>query len=567
MNAIIRRVTQLLRKRKRVQHVHLHETYIDKSIPDKEFSVQDGEGHLHRSIAVNQLYWLGGVFALCIALILARTGYLQIATGSQYTRISENNSFDRMAVLPIRGGIYDRNGTAIAWNAGEDGDTMPERAYPGEGFSSLLGFVRYPKQDMSGEYYRQETEGSGGLEQKYNAMLAGKSGSIMLEKNANNEIISRLYIEEPTNGSDVTISVDANIQKLLYTTLKTVAEDREFQGGSGVMLNAQSGEIIALASYPDFDSNILASQTEKTPTGYLEQLEQENNGVFVHRAISGLYSPGSTVKPFFAAAALEEKIIAPTDIITSRGFITVQNPYNADIIYTYKDWKEHGDLTIYDAIAQSSNVYFYYVGGGYGHIDKGLGIDRLNFYAKMFGFGRPTNIGIFHEPEGLVPNPKWKKELYNEEWTIGDTYNTVIGQYAFQATPLQLARATAAIANGGIYLDPHVQKGEQSKKVQLAISKESLSMVKEGMRKTVTEGTAKALNTDAYTLAVKTGTAQIGGGNMLNSLLVGFFPYEKPKYAFVIVMERSEQEGGAITAAKMFFDAVAKQHPQYTRGD
>ena len=509
------------------------------------------------------MYWLGGVFVLFMTLILARTGYLQVVIGSEYTRISEDNSFDHMAVLPIRGGIYDRNGTAIAWNTGKSGDTMPERTYPGEGFSSLLGFIRYPKQDMSGKYYRQETEGSGGLEQKYDFLLAGGSGSIILEKNASGDIISELYAERPKNGEDVAVSIDANIQKLLYTTLKKVAEDREFQGGSGVILNVQSGEVIALVSYPDFDSNILVSKTEKIPDDYLEQ---QDGGIFVHRAVSGLYSPGSAVKPFFAAAALEEEIVTPSDIITSKGSITVQNPYDTDIVYTYKDWKVHGDLTIYDAIAQSSNVYFYYVGGGYGHIDKGLGIDRLNFYAKMFGLGRQTNIGIFHEPNGLVPNPKWKKERYDEGWAIGDTYNTVIGQYAFQATPLQLARATAAIANGGMFIEPHLQNKKQSKKVKLAISEESLNVVQAGMRKTVTEGTAKALHTNAYTLAAKTGTAQVGASGMLNSLLVGFFPYEKPRYAFVIVMERSEQEGGAITAAKIFFDTIAKQYPQYIYG-
>ncbi len=564
MNNALKRMGRLLKKRKGIQHAHLHETYIDKSIPDKEFSVQDGEGHLHRSIASNQLYWLGGVFTLLMLLILARTGYLQVIIGNQYTRISENNSFDRIAVLPIRGNIYDRNGTAIAWNTGKSGDTLPERTYPGEGFSSLLGFVRYPKQDTSGKYYRQETKGSGGLEQKYDFLLAGGSGSIILEKNANGDIISKLYIEEPTNGEDVVVSIDADIQKLLYTTLKKVAEDREFQSGSSVMLNVQSGEIIALVSYPDFDNNILVSQTEKIPTNYLEQ---QDEGIFVHRAVSGLYSPGSTVKPFFAAAALEEEIVTPNDIITSKGFITVQNPYNTDIVYTHKDWKAHGDLTIYDAIAQSSNVYFYYVGGGYGHIDEGLGIDRLNFYAKMFGFGRSTNIGIFHEPDGLVPNPKWKKERYDEGWTIGDTYNTVIGQYAFQTTPLQLVRATAAIANGGIFLEPHLQNGKQSKKVRLAISEESLKMIRAGMRKTVIEGTAKALHTNTYTLAAKTGTAQIGTSDILNSLLVGFFPYEKPKYAFAIVMERSEQESGAIATAKMFFNAIAEQYPQYIHGE
>ena len=564
MNSFVSRIFRMFKKRRELRHVHLHKTYIDKVISGAEFSVRDGEGHIRRSIAIHQLYWIGVVFALLVLVMLIRTGYLQVATGGEYTRISKNNSFDRIVVLPIRGSIYDRHGTPIAWNAGETGDAVPERKYPGPGFSSLLGFIRYPKRDASGGYYRQETEGSGGLEQKYDHLLAGGSGSIVLERDATGTGISELYIEEPTDGDDVVVSLDAGLQKLLYTTLEQVAEEREFQAGSGVVLDVQSGEVIALVSYPDFDNALLVSQTEKIPADYLQQ---QDEGVFVHRAVSGLYSPGSTIKPFFAAAALEEEIIAPNDIITSEGFITVQNPYDLDSTYTYKDWQVHGDLTIYDAIAQSSNVYFYYVGGGYGHIDEGLGIDRLNFYAEMFGFGRPTKVGVFHEPEGLLPNPKWKKERYDEGWTIGDTYNTVIGQYSFQVTPLQLVRAMAAIANGGLFLEPHLYTGKQSKKVRLAISEESLAIVRAGMRKTVTEGTAKILHTDTYTLAAKTGTAQVGITGLLDSLLIGFFPYEKPRYAFVIVMERSEQEAGALTVAKRFFNTLAQQHPHYLNLD
>ena len=560
MNIILNRIKKLFRKKQQVRNVHLHKTYIDKTVSDEEFSVRDGEGHLHRSIATNQLYWLGSVFALLIMVMFIRTGYLQVVSGDQYEHISENNSFDRVAVLPIRGTIYDRNGKPIAWNAGEADNAIPERRYPGEGFSSLLGFIRYPKQDESGEYYRQETEGSGGLEQKYDFLLAGGSGSIVLEKNARGEVVSELYLEKPTDGDDVTISLDGDLQQALYDSVKQVAEEREFQSGSGVVLDVRSGEIIALTSYPDFDNNVLVSRTEKMPKDYLQQ---QGEGVFVNRAISGLYSPGSAIKPFFAAAALEEGIITPSDIITSKGFITVQNPYNPDIVYTYKDWKAHGDLTMYDAIAYSSNVYFYYVGGGYGHITEGLGIDRLNFFSEIFGFGRPTEIGVFHEPEGMVPNPKWKKERYGEGWTIGDTYNTVIGQYAFQVTPLQLARGLAAIANGGILLEPHLSKDGQSKKIRLAMSEESLAIVRAGMRKTVTEGTAKMLNTQRYTLAAKTGTAQVGNEGILNSLLTGFFPYEKPEYAFVIVMERSEQESGAMVVAKLFFDKIIEKHPHY----
>lgn len=555
-------ITRRLKKRKKVNRyrsAHLHKTYIDKAIADEEFSVRDGEGHLRKSIEISQLRWLGLVFVVLIILLIYRIGYLQIVKGEQYIYISENNTFDHVAVLPIRGTIYDRNEKPIAWNTKDMNDEMPERTYHGEGLSSLLGFTRYPQKDKDGNYYRQETKGEGGLEQKYNFLLAGGSGSIVLEKDAVGNIVSELYIEKPTDGDDVVVSMDIDIQRTLYEALKKTAEEMSFQSGSGVILNAINGEIIALVSYPDFDNNALVDQSKKISEQYLRE---QDEGIFVNKAISGLYGPGSTVKPFFAIAALEEEIVSPYSIITSKGSISIQNPYYPDIVYVYKDWRAHGDLTIYDAIAWSSNVYFYHIGGGYAHVN-GLGIDRLNFYAEMFGFGRPTEIEIFHEPPGLVPSPEWKKNRYGEKWNIGDTYNTVIGQYAFQATPLQLARATAAIANGGIMLEPHFEKGIIPKKVKLAISDTNLKIVQEGMRKTVTHGTAKTLNISQYDVAAKTGTAQIGRGDIVNSLLTGFFPYKEPKYVFVIVMERGIQEGAAITAGQRFFAELAVIAPKY----
>ena len=551
------------KKAGRHHNVHLHKTYIDKAIADEEFSVRDGEGHLRKSVAVNQLYWLCLVFVVCITVLVYRVGYLQIIKGDHYIYISENNTFDRMAVLPIRGTIYDRDDEPIAWNIGNTNNEVPERAYPGEGLSSLLGYIRYPGKDRYGDYYRRQTKGEGGLEQKYDSLLAGVSGSIVLEKDAVGNTMSELYLEKPKDGNDVTVSVDADVQRALYGAIEEVAKEQSFQGGSGVVLNVTNGEVIALVSYPDFDNNLWVSQSEKVSQKYLQEQEQENEGVFINRAISGLYSPGSTIKPFFAVAALEEEIISPYDIITSNGSISVQNPYYPDIVYIYKDWRAHGDLTIYDAIAWSSNVYFYHIGGGYGHINEGLGIDRLNFYAEMFGFGRPTEIGGFHEPFGLVPDPTWKKNWYGEKWNIGDTYNTVIGQYAFQTTPLQLTRATAAIANGGIMLEPHLEKGVIPKKIKLAISDKNLTIVRKGMRQTVTAGTAKALNTGQYSVAAKTGTAQIGRKDVVNSLLTGFFPYKRPKYAFVIIMERGSKNSGAITTGRKFFDKLVSVAPEY----
>ena len=557
---ILKRPLRLKRRKRRLKiEANLHETYMDKTIAGDEFSVHHGEGRLRHSIKSSHLQWVGALFCLFLLLVMVRVGYLQIAEGENYTYMSENNVLDRIAILPTRGSIFDRNGEKLAWNtASEEGEVLL-RAYTGEGFSSLLGFIRYPQKDKYGKYYRYETEGEGGVEELYDATLAGVRGSLVFEKNARGDTTSKLHIEDPRDGEDITLAIDAKVQKIFYESLKKITEERSFKGGAAVLLDVETGEIIALVSYPDFDNNVLTNHTQEQREEYLKEREE---GSFFNRAISGLYSPGSTVKPFFAAAALEEGIIHPEDKIESTRQITVQNPYDPDITYAYKDWKAHGLVNIYDALAVSSNIYFYYVGGGYGHIQESLGIDRLSFYGNIFGFGRQTEIGVFTEPKGLIPNPEWKKNRYDEEWRVGDTYNTVIGQYSFQVTPLQMARAVAAIANGGFIVEPHLEKGKVAKKTRLAITEENLEIVRKGMRKAVTEGTATHLNTKRYTFAAKTGTAQIGKGGMVNSLLTGFFPYQEPKYAFVIIMERGEQHG-AVTTARTTFDRMAEEVPEY----
>ena len=527
---------------------------MDRAAIEAGISVQEGEGRLRSSIDLSQvlLLWL---LTIIVALgILFRVGFLQVVQGSEYAFVSENNTFAEVTVSPIRGDILDRNGKKLAWNDGSDSSSIPIRKYIGEGFSTLLGFIRYPKEDSQGVLYRVKTEGEGGVEAIYNEKLAGRVGSLVLERDAHGEVVSNLFKDIPSDGETVTLTIDADLQELLFTTIKEVAKDYGSVAGAAVLLDIWNGEILSLVSYPEFDNAILTNKPSDIQSTYLQQ---QDEGVFVHRAISGLYSPGSTIKPFFAVAALEESIISPNDIISSTGSITVQNPYDPEILYVYKDWKVHGALTISEAIAWSSNVFFYYIGGGYGNTYEGLGIDRLKVYANLFGLGVPTNLTVFHEPKGLIPDPAWKEERYAEEWRIGDTYNTVIGQYAFQVTPLQLARATAAIANNGMVVEPRLSLDELPKMTKLFVSEHHLETVSAGMRKTVTEGTAKILNQKGYSLAVKTGTAQTGRENKsANSLLIGFFPYTAPQYAFSIVVERGE-EGAAIAVAKRFFDTLA----------
>ena len=540
------------KKRKIRKDIEVHETWSD-TMAEKGFSISHGEGKLTKSIDTWSLVVLGVVYLVGIIIFASRAGYLQIAMGEDFKYIGDTNTFDKKIVFAPRGSILDRNGEPLAWSTNEN-DTFI-REYKKEGFGSLLGQIHYPAKDTKGEYYRTRTEGVSGLESFFDSNLSERNGSIVLEKDALDSVISELFLEKPIPGDDVRISIDAGMQGDLYNAIRDVATERDFKGGAGAMMDVETGEILALASYPDFDANILTNGTPKQK----ETLLFSRESGFIHRAVSGLYTPGSTVKPFFAVAALEEEVVKPEKVITSTGSIKVESPYDPDVVYTFKDWKALGPLNLPEALAWSSNVYFYHIGGGFADVD-GLGIDKLHFYARLFGFEKPTSLGFLHEPEGLVPNPGWKEDFFDEDWRVGDTYNTVIGQYNFQVTPLQLLRATNTIASGGLVVEPHLNPEQSVSRKRKIVSSSAIDIAQDGMKKAVEIGTSTLLQNIPLDLAVKTGTAQIGNEGLINSLLVGFFPYNEPKYSFVIIMERGEQDA-AIAASINFFNLLLERYP------
>ncbi len=543
------------RKIKRLRNIH---EALPDALAQDNFTLRHGEGRITSSINKYSLFFLFFLFFVGMLLLLSRVAYLQIVEGKTYNYISENNTFAEEIVFAKRGTIYDRYGEKLAWDVFNETELWQTRQYVGEGFSSLLGFVNYPMKDDTGNYFRTTSNGVSNLEEFYNSTLRGINGRLVLEKNAIGDIIARRFVDQTINGSDISITVDATVQKALYTSLQNVAKERGYEGATGALMNIRNGELIALVSYPDYNSNILANGSDDERKKYLES----DDAIFTHRAVSGLYTPGSTVKPFFAVAAIEENIVPPTKTLVSNGAITLVNLYDPDIIYTFKDWRAHGKIDLYDAIAWSSNVYFYHIGGGYAAIE-GLGIDRIKKYAELFRLHLPTQLQFTTEPEGIIPHPAWKQEAFEDEWRVGDTYNTVIGQYGFQVTPLQLLRGFGVIANDGVFIEPHLTVNEKNvERYRTILSQKSIDVAKKGMRLAVTEGTAKPLNTFDVQFAAKTGTAQIDTKGLTNSLIAGFFPYEKPKYAFVIIMERGKQNA-ANSAATTFFNTLLEVAPKY----
>lgn len=352
--------------------------------------------------------------------------------------------------------------------------------------------------------------------------------------------------EERNLKADLKLSLDSELQSEVQATLEKIARSAKYIGGSGVIMDIHSGELLAMASYP-----------ELTETG-----ETATNSV-----TNGLFIPGSVMKPFIALGALNEGIIDPEKKILSTG--SIQVPINQNGTFaTFKDWKPHGYVNMKEAIGVSSNVYFYTIGGGFKD-QQGLGIERIERYLHMFGFGSTTGIDFLTEERGTVPSKQWKLDNFNNQaWYIGDTYFASIGQIGYLVTPLQLVRATAALANGGVLVTPTIlHTGDASStKNKLAIPQDYFTIINEGMEYAVIHGTASGLYMDGFSVAAKTGTSEIDSEKkFIHSLILGYFPKDDPRYAFVFVLERGPwgEEVGAVAVAHDVLLWIKNHRPEY----
>lgn len=530
--------------------------------------VNQFEGRIEKPISLSSILTLSSVFLLLAFILLGKAWFLQIQEGEKYKSLSENNSFDETVIYASRGAIFDREGVKLAWNTiNPDQPDFSTRVYTTEaGFGHILGYVKYPSKDKQGNYYQKNFQGVSGIEKYFNAELQGSHGLKIIQSNALGVIESESVIRPALDGENLTLSVDAKVQNKLYESIENLAERVGFNGGAGVIMDIYTGEIIAMTSYPEYKSAVMvAGSDQKTIEGYLTDKRKP----LFNRVLSGLYTPGSIVKPYVALAALEEKIISPDKQILSTGSISIQNPYDITRKTTFMDWKAHGLVDMRKAIAVSSNVYFYEVGGGFGD-QAGLGIEKLNRYFSMFGLGKGTESGFFTSPKGTIPSPLWKDKVFpGDPWRIGDTYFTSIGQYGFQVTPFQMIRAVATIANGGTYVTPSIFKFSTSTPItieNIPVDPDNFKIIREGMRDGVLVGSAKGLNVPYIQAAAKTGTAELGVSKaFVNSWVTGFFPYKNPRYAFVVLMERGPRANiyGATFVMRELFDWMHTSYPKY----
>ncbi len=552
--------------RRRYQDINPEDIFLDSAnLPG--FEEHALEGRIEKPVGHMTFLLFKSAVGIILVLLVVKLGFLSVVHGSEYARISENNRLEETVIFANRGAILDRNGVELATNKVKDDPAgFAGRQYADiAGLAHVVGYLKYPQKDKAGFYYEKDYKPKDGVELVYNDALKGKNGLKLKETDVTGAVTSESVVEPPQDGTTLTLSVDARLTEELHHAIAELANASRFVGGAGVIMDVETGEVLALTSFPEYNQNAMTDGVDQKT---FSSLLNSPGKPFLDRVVGGLYTPGSIVKPILALGALNEKLISPNKEIFSSGSITVPNPYDPSKPSVFKDWKAHGYTAMKEAIAVSSDTYFYSIGGGYGD-QKGLGIGNIDKYLRMFGLTEKTGVEILGELSGTIPTPEWKAEKFNGDiWRLGDTYITSIGQYGTQVTPLNAVRFIAAIANGGKLLKPSLLRGGNPEPVikTLQFAPADWEIVRAGMREGVSYGTSAGLNVPYVSAAAKTGTAEIGSGkSYVHSWTVGFFPYEHPRYAWAVIMEKgpSTNTFGATGVMRKVFDWMSQNAPQY----
>ena len=578
-----------------------------------------------------QKFKIAGYFLLiALSILLARLGYLQIVKGAEYRQKSENNSVRFRNLKPLRGLIMDRNGVVLVDNMpsfdviyipnkkkgnelsieklknlyrnksleflydqsisknakpyspikleknvsmekvalietnaldlpGIYVDVSPIRLYrDGEMLAPVIGYTgEISKEDLEkseGRYAYGDVLGKHGVEKKFDSYLRGRRGAELVEVNVYGKEIKNLGRIDPVSGYNIILNIDADLQK-------ATGEALVGRSGAAVVLDVRDGSVLAMFSAPSFDPNLFNGgisyeQWEKLQNNPLSPLS--------NKAISGQYPPGSTYKLIVAAAALEEGVITPETKIFCNGSFTLGNR-------TYRCWKKggHGFVNLHQAIVESCDVYFYTVG-------KMLGVDKIAEYAKRFGLGGVAGIDLPNEKGGLVPTKEWKLKRKKSPWQMGETISVSIGQGFNLVTPLQLANAFSAFANGGTLWKPRLVKYIEStdgkiykeflpeKEGELNLNPKTIEILNSALWGVVNEpgGTGKNAKLSGIDVCGKTGTSQVLGlpQNEIarrakrlaafqkdHALFVCYAPLKNPEIAVAVILENAGG-GGAVAA-------------------
>jgi len=488
----------------------------------------------------------------------------------------------------------------------------PVRHYPsGEYTAHLIGYMG-PLPNLTWldrGYQRDDRVGWAGLEYFSEAELAGVKGERRIEVDWTGREVRQVGLaREPVPGQNLYLTIDLDLQIQVHEILtrlmdlRRVTRDsfdgelKETEHGVVIVLNPNTGEVLAMVNIPTFDNNRFATEV---PVDYYLGLARNDYRPLVNNAISGEYPPGSTFKLVTAAAALQEGIVSPFRYLFDPGTITIANqfaPNDPGRAQTFYCWlrEGHGLMNMFSGMANSCNVYFYKLAGGFNQDNEfvtGLGIDVLARYANEFGFGRRQGIESFLESPGNMPTQAWKRRVHNEPWSTGDDYNAGVGQGFVTSTPMQQAQMAAVIASGGFLYRPtfihHITDGDGNMVRDFApevlnsisVAPEFIDVVAEGMRLVNQEGGtgASLLNFDwldefGVTSAGKTGTAEFcdqiairrgwcrpddlqGTIRPTHSWFVGYAPFEEPEIAVVAFLYNGGE--GSLWAAPITREVMA----------
>lgn len=402
----------------------------------------------------------------------------------------------------------------------------PERLYPfGDLFAHVVGYVgQITPQELQVLFNQGYTAtsrlGKGGVEQHYDARLRGSDGRRTFTVDASGRRVADTEsMLPPVPGHDLVLTLDRDVQELAAQALGE-------RNGSVVVLRPSSGEILALYSYPGFNANDFATRRGST---VFQQLTRDGASPFLNRTIQAVAAPASTFKVVMTAAILGEGLVDPMEEVECRGNFSFGNR-------EFTDWLStgHGRINMYEALAQSCNVYFWTIGSEYADVDT------IISYSAQLGLGSATGVDLPGELVGLIPSPAWKEARLGERWRGGDTVNMSIGEGYLQVTPLQLANMVAIIVNDGVAYRPHVLREIRDSTTgtvihtttpevitRADITPEVFAEVRAAMRGVITEGTARAvITTPSVPVAGKTGTGQIGGSETnWNSWFVAYAPF------------------------------------------
>ena len=456
------------------------------------------------------------------------------------------------------------------------------RKYKTDGnLAHLLGYmgkIRASELEKCQDCSISDFVGREGLEKSYEEVLKEKKGEIQIERTAEGKEISRKTVKYPQSGNSLVLTLDFSLQKKIAEALSKTLREVGSQEGAVVALDPRNGNVLASVSFPPFDNNLFARGIKSEE---LQKLNEDERKPQVNRVISGLYPIGSTIKPLIGSAALEEGIIKETTQFYCPLELCVEHKYTGEP-ECFSDWEFHGLTDIKRAIAESVNPFFYIIGGGYirpkfadsrlpQHFE-GLGVERIKRYLELFGLGKKTGIDLPGEVEGRVPSPEWKKDYFKNQsrvqqiWYLADTYNLSIGQGYLLATPIQIASAFSAIANGGILYQPKLvdkiinSEKESEKKSKIIrkdfISPKNLEIIRQGMRQAVASpnGSASSLNSLPVKVAAKTGTAQIGLEEVYQNWITVFAPYDEPEIVLTVLIEKVK--GTRIAAQKTAYEIL-----------